>query len=45
MSINQTTRNFPRTTKEAFPETYDWIEHYKRPVNYFFVVVILMVVA
>jgi hypothetical protein len=45
MLINETTRCFPRTTREAFADEYQWIEHYKRPVNYFFVVAILVVVA
>jgi hypothetical protein len=44
MSINSTTRRFPRTTREAFSVDYALIEHYKRPVNYFYVVAILSVV-
>jgi hypothetical protein len=44
MSINPTTRCFPRTTRDAFPEDYAVIEHYKRRTNYFYVVAILSVV-
>ena len=44
MAINSTTRCFPRTIRDAFPADYAVIEHYKRPVNYFFVVVISCVV-
>jgi hypothetical protein len=44
MTINPTTRRFPRTTREAFSEDDVVIEHYRRPVNYFYVVAILSVV-
>jgi hypothetical protein len=44
MLINPTTRCFPRTTRDAFQQDQSVIEHYKRPVNYFFVVAILFVV-
>jgi hypothetical protein len=44
MSINPTTRCFPRTTRDAFPEDYAVIEHYKRRTNYFYVVAILSIV-
>jgi hypothetical protein len=45
MLINETTRCFPRTSRDAFDDGYQWIEHYKRPTNYFSVVGILLVVA
>jgi hypothetical protein len=44
MTINPTTRCFPRTTRDAFKQDQTVIEHYKRPVNYFYVVAILSVV-
>jgi len=46
MEFNQTTRKFPRTTREAFPDEYaPSIEHYKRPANNNKVVCILLALA
>jgi hypothetical protein len=43
--LNPTTRRFPRSRMEAYPHEYaSGIEHYKRPRNNFFVVVIIYVI-
>jgi hypothetical protein len=43
--LNPTTRCFPRSRMEAYPHEYaSGIEHYKRPRNNFFVVVIFYVI-
>lgn len=43
--LNPTTRRYPRSRMEAYPMEYaSGIEHYKRPRNNFFVVVILYVI-
>jgi len=43
--LNPTTRCFPRSRMDAYPHEYaSGIEHYKRPRNNFFVVVIFYVI-
>jgi len=45
IDLNPTTRCFPRSRMEAYPHEYaSGIEHYKRPRNNIFVVVILYVI-